>query len=233
MKSGHTILVGGTGEVSRAILARLIADKTNVVVISRSKKPAFYEEQVEWVVEPGIFSPYASLDHLAGCLERHSIKNFVYTSSFQVGRKSFLETSDEEFHNSFWVNSLLPILLTKKILLSRPKIPGSFVYFSTEAVKFGGNRIVAYAASKSAMNTFVAGAAKEHSSCGLRFNTISPSVILSAQLRESTPSLDALVASVPLQRLGRPIDMSDLVSFLLSDNSSFINGSSIPITGGR
>ncbi|GAB6054623.1 SDR family oxidoreductase [Magnetospira thiophila] len=111
---------------------------------------------------------------------------------------------------------------------------GAIVNISSEAGRFGGNRISAYAASKAGVNTLTLGAARELVEHGVRVNVVSPGVI------ETDPLIDlpeaekqAVVRSLPMGRMGHPEEVAETVLWLLSDAASYVAGSLLTVSGAR
>lgn len=93
---------------------------------------------------------------------------------------------------------------------------------------------IAYTAAKHAIRGMVKAATVEYSKYKIRFNSVHPGTI-------RTPLLESLsvvnpnvlgVENIPLGRIGEPEDIGQVVSFLLSDDSSYITGVAIPVDGG-
>jgi 3-oxoacyl-[acyl-carrier protein] reductase len=116
-------------------------------------------------------------------------------------------------------------------------------------LKLGGGRIVtvassagrrpsqanaAYAAAKAGVVMLTQHIAKEYAASGVRANCVAPSIIETAKLRRRVPlvQLEGIGAQVPLGRLGQPSDVAEAVAFLASDQSSWITGTVLDITGG-
>lgn len=111
---------------------------------------------------------------------------------------------------------------------------GSIVNITSEAARFGGNRLSHYAASKAALNTFTIGFAREVADCGIRVNAVSPGVIDTEIHHASPPDRIAnLIHSLPMKRMGTPREVSELIHWLLSDAASYISGTIIPVAGAR
>lgn len=111
---------------------------------------------------------------------------------------------------------------------------GSIVNISSEAARFGGNKIAHYAASKAAINTFTIGFAREVAPFNIRVNSVSPGVIDTEMHHTSPPDRIAnLLKSLPMGRMGAPAEVAELVNWLLSDKASYISGSILPVTGSR
>ena len=111
---------------------------------------------------------------------------------------------------------------------------GSIVNVSSEAAKFGGNKLAHYAASKAAINTFTIGFAREVAADNIRVNAISPGVI-NTDIHHSSSSerLANLMNSLPMKRMGEAKEVAELICWLLSDAASYISGAIIPVTGSR
>jgi len=105
---------------------------------------------------------------------------------------------------------------------------GSIVLLSSEAAKFGGNLISAYAATKGAINTITIGLARELALDGIRLNTVSPGVI-----ENDKNSDDIDINAIPLRRKGTTIEVANSIKWLLSEESSYVNGAILQISGGR
>jgi NAD(P)-dependent dehydrogenase (short-subunit alcohol dehydrogenase family) len=111
---------------------------------------------------------------------------------------------------------------------------GSIVNVSSEAAKFGGNRMSHYAASKAAISTFTVGFSREVAPFNIRVNAVSPAVIDTDLHLGATPErLQALTSSLPMKRMGSPMEVAETIVWLLSDKSSYLSGSIVPITGAR
>lgn len=111
---------------------------------------------------------------------------------------------------------------------------GSIVNISSEAAKFGGNRLAHYAASKAAVNTFTIGFAREVASFNIRVNTVSPGVIDTEMHHASSPDrLANLLKTLPMGRMGTPAEVAELINWLVSDKASYVSGAILPVTGSR
>lgn len=111
---------------------------------------------------------------------------------------------------------------------------GAIVNVSSEAGKFGGNRMTHYASSKAAINTFTVGFAREVATHGIRVNTVSPGVInTDAHSTATAERIAGLNASIPMGRMGTPEEVAETISWLLSDKASYVSGITLSVTGAR
>lgn len=91
-----------------------------------------------------------------------------------------------------------------------------------------------YAATKSALYGFTKSLAQEVAKKGITVNTVSPGYInteMLASLRDDI--LEAIVAQIPVGRLGKPQEIARVVAFLAEEQSGFITGANFDINGGQ
>lgn len=118
--------------------------------------------------------------------------------------------------------------------IKRMEQGGAIVNVSSEAGRFGGNKMTAYAASKAAINTFTIGFAREAAAQNIRVNAISPGVIdTDAHADATAERLAALNASIPLGRIGTPGEVANTIAWLLSEEASYVSGTILSVAGGR
>ena len=111
---------------------------------------------------------------------------------------------------------------------------GCIVNITSQAATFGGIRMTHYASSKASINALTIGLAREVAEFGIRVNAVSPGVIdTDAHANLSKERKGYLKNSVPLGRFGNAEEVAETVEWLLSDHSSYITGTVIPVAGGR
>lgn len=114
------------------------------------------------------------------------------------------------------------------------------------AASVGGIRGVGnqsgYAASKHGVVGLTRNSAIEYGQYGININAIAPGAFMTPMVEASLKQMDpenweeagrAFVEPNPMKRFGKPEEVGYLVSFLLSDEAKFINGTVIPIDGGQ
>ena len=120
--------------------------------------------------------------------------------------------------------------------LKNQSIPASMVNISSNSAIKGYAFNSIYAASKAAVNNLTQSVAKEVARDSIRVNAVSPGTINTPGVRqyfEAEPKAkEMLEKSSLLRRIGDPEEIGELVSFLLSDRSSFITGQVISVDGG-
>jgi len=151
-------------------------------------------------------------------------------------RTRILDISLDEWNNTLLVNLTGPFLLTKAVLpLMKQNGYGRIVNISSSAGRsvstLGGAH---YTASKTALLGFTRAVAKEVASFGITVNAVCPGLMDTQMVRDTTTKeeLENFVNSFPIQRIGLPEEVGDLVVFLCSERASYITGASIDINGG-
>ncbi|MEM8500364.1 MAG: SDR family oxidoreductase [Pseudomonadota bacterium] len=109
----------------------------------------------------------------------------------------------------------------------------------TEQLIKSGSGDQAYAASKRAVTCWMRRECASYLAEGVRINAVAPGYIdtpLNDQIRESEAGsdiLDQFVSSIPMGRPGKPDDIANVISFLLSEKSSFMAGANVFVDGGH
>jgi len=113
---------------------------------------------------------------------------------------------------------------------------GAVVNMSSIAADIGGGgEFIHYAMSKGAIHSLTYGMAKELGKHGIRVNAVAPGLIdteIHAKAGDAS-RVDRLMPSVPLGRVGGAEEVAQTVMWLLSEQSSYISGSIVPVSGGR
>lgn len=113
---------------------------------------------------------------------------------------------------------------------------GTIVNIGSAAAYLGSpNEFIDYAASKGAMDTLTIGLAKEVATEGIRVNCVRPGLIdTTIHADAGVPDrVERLKANIPIQRGGTPGEVADLIMYLAGDQSTYVTGSLINISGGR
>lgn len=91
-----------------------------------------------------------------------------------------------------------------------------------------------YSAAKAGMHGFTKALAQEVAKKGVTVNTISPGYIATDMVMAVKEEIrNAIIAGIPVNRLGKPEEVAELVVYLSSDSAGFITGSNIAINGGQ
>lgn len=151
--------------------------------------------------------------------------------------KPMSSITEEDFDSVFSVNIKALINVTRLIVgqLVERKSSGSIVNLSSQASIAGLMHHTVYCASKGAVDSFTRACALECGEHNIRVNAVNPTVILTdmGRLGWSDPKVaKPFLEKIPLHRFGEVEEVVNAVLFLLSEKSSMINGTCLPIDGG-
>ena len=145
-----------------------------------------------------------------------------------------LSTIDEASHDRhFAVNSRAVTVLMSRFarsVIERRSGWGRVVNISADCA-WGCPGEISYRASKYALESYSRSAAAELGPHGITVNIVSPGPVQSGYI---APELEeALIAEIPLRRVGRPEDIADAVLFLVSEQAAWITGQLLFVHGGH
>jgi len=146
----------------------------------------------------------------------------------------------EDFDNLFATNVRGPFFLVQQLLPVLAKGSSIVVISSLVALSVVGKpglenpSVLAYAATKGALETLVRNWAAVLGPGGTRVNAVAPGVIDTdlSSFAKTEAGREAALEMQALKRIGKPEDVADVVAFLASDAARWITGASIPVNGG-
>jgi NAD(P)-dependent dehydrogenase (short-subunit alcohol dehydrogenase family) len=153
-------------------------------------------------------------------------------------KKLFAEVTDQDFQNIIQTNLTSVFVLSREVVKQMTPVgSGSIVNISSMASQYGIPYVIAYTASKSAIEGMTRAMATELSPQGIRVNCVAPGFIatdMSAKALDNDPNRKQKVLSrTPMGKLGTPEDIADAVLFLASDAAKYITGVVLPVDGGN
>jgi glucose 1-dehydrogenase len=173
----------------------------------------------------------------AGCIDV-LVNNAVLAG---VHSKAMLETEDDDFDAIFAVNVRGPFLLCRaavRQMLTQPlhgDARGRIINITSQHGMVGAPGHFAYAVSKGALVQLTRQIAVEHGRDGIICNAVAPGKIVTGAVGDLSADEigSAYVRSrTPFARLGEPRDVAAAVSFLASDQASYISGVNLMVDGG-
>lgn len=153
-------------------------------------------------------------------------------------KKNFTEVTDEEFQKILHTNVNAVFSLSREVVKVMEKQGnGSIINISSMAAMYGLPKVIAYTASKSALEGMTTAMAVELSPKGIRVNAIAPGFIatdMSAKALNGDPERkQKVLGRTPMGYLGKPEDVADTALFLATGSSKYITGTSIRVDGGN
>lgn len=147
----------------------------------------------------------------------------------QMEEDVFRKTLDVNLTGAFFITQLVANMMISS------KTRGRIVFITSLAVKQTNFRQVDYAASKAGLNMLMKGFAVALGPHGITCNAVAPGWIytdLTKHHWDIPENLESAQKRIPLGRLGMPDDIGKAVAFLASDDSDYVNGTTILLDGG-
>jgi NAD(P)-dependent dehydrogenase (short-subunit alcohol dehydrogenase family) len=161
--------------------------------------------------------------------------NYLVNNAGMGATVPFLEMTETIFDEFLNVHFKGVYFLTQK-LMPYFNDGGSIVNISTGTTRFCHPGYSVYASMKSGLETFTRYVAKEMGARGIRANVVAPGPIETdfngAAIRNNPQMKGFLSQATPLGRVGNADDIGSVVAFLCSDESKWVNGQRIEVSGG-
>jgi NAD(P)-dependent dehydrogenase (short-subunit alcohol dehydrogenase family) len=144
------------------------------------------------------------------------------------------DTSTEQIDEVFAVNVKAPYLLVAALAPGMAERGhGAIVNVSTMVAEFGMNGMGLYGSSKAALVLLTKSWAAEFGPAGVRVNAVSPGPTRTEGTIPMGEALDELAKAGPAGRPAQPEEIAAAITFLATDQASFIHGAVLPVDGGR
>jgi 3-oxoacyl-[acyl-carrier protein] reductase len=246
---GHRALItGGSRGIGFAVAEALVAEGAAVGLVARDA--AGLAAAAERLGSRGVLVATAvadvtdtpqlrrAVDDIATALG--GLDHLVANAGGTVGRGNLTSAGDDDFTATFALNAGHAAELIRAGLTHLRAAGGGSVVIISSITGMRPAPRTAYAAAKAAEIHLAATAAQELAPAGIRVNAVSPGSIMfpgggwDSFQREHPEDFAAFLASqFPFGRLGRPEEVADVVSFLLSARASWITGANIAVDGGQ
>jgi len=148
------------------------------------------------------------------------------------------DLTHDRLRRMFDINVIGAMLVAKEAVLRMQAQGdgGAIVNVSSAAARLGsGNQYVDYAASKAAIDIFTKGLSDEVAPDNIRVNSLRPGLIeTELHAKGGEPGrAQRLAHMVPMRRSGSAQEIADGILYLLSDQASYVTGTTLDVTGGR
>ena len=247
MSKKIALVTGATGGIGFQVAKRLGQDGYTVVLsdIDDEKGAARLAE----LTEAGIEAEYVNINVIeeeavtaavTAIGEKYGKIDVVVNNAGGLGGRSPVETMDTEFFRFVMALNLDSVFfVTRAAIPFLKKAEGASVinFTSNAGWNAGGPGAGIYGTSKAAVHTFTRALAKELAPAGIRVNAVSPGTIdtpFHAQIKATKPEVFASWKdSILLGRLGEPEEVASVISFLVSEDASFVTAETVQIGGGQ
>ncbi len=145
--------------------------------------------------------------------------------------------TEEHFHKQFNLNVLGLLLTTKEAVKHFTSAGGSIVNISSVVGINPAPNASVYSGTKGAVDAITKSLAKELGPKKIRVNSLNPGMIETEGLHTAgflgTDFHKQIIAQTPLGRIGQPVDIAKVAVFLASDDSGWVTGETLLVSGGN
>lgn len=243
--SGKVALVTASTEgIGLAIARKLGQDGAKVIISSRRKKNV--DSALEMLKKEGL-DVLGTVCHVGEEKDRNHLVEFavkngggidilVSNAAVNPAVGPLLETSEPVWDKVFGINVKNAFQLSQLVVPEMEKRNGgAIVFISSVAAYTPMPMLGVYSVSKTALLGLSKAMAGECAHLNIRVNAVCPGVIntkFSAPLFANNEMMDKFLDTLLIKRAGEPHEIGGIVSFLCSDEASYISGESFTVTGG-
>ncbi|TDS13208.1 SDR family oxidoreductase [Sphingobacterium paludis] len=242
------VVTGGTKGIGKAIAEKLSSQGAQVIVTARNRPTDLPTRQ--YFIATDATAP-GSGELIAGeVLAKYGkIDIVVNNAGANLNPVGYAALTDESWDNELQLNLMAAVRLNKAVLPSMIESKnGVIINLSSGAAKQSfPNMTMAYSSAKAALNAYSKALANEVGLHNIRVNVVAPGMVrtpLMAEFLENMAAQHQLsyeemlqsvikqVGGLPLDRMGEPEEVANIVAFLASEEAKYITGSIYSIDGG-
>ena len=236
------IVTGGASGIGFAIAEKFVKNNITTIIIGRNEeKLKSAKSRLGRLCEAVSFdldNLRAIPDFIKSLLDKYPRIDILVNNAGINLKKEFTEVTDEDFEKIIHTNVQSIFTISREVVKSMiENKKGSIVNISSMASQYGLPKVIAYSASKGAIEAMTRAMAVELSPKGIRVNCIAPGFIateMSAKALNNEPERKNKVLSrTPMGELGAPSTIGDAALFLATSESAYITGVVLPVDGGN
>jgi NAD(P)-dependent dehydrogenase (short-subunit alcohol dehydrogenase family) len=236
------IVTGGGSGIGYAIAEKFIHQGIRTIIIGRSRqKLEKAKEKLGKLCIPVCFdlTDLKSIpDMVKQIVVKHGTVDILVNNAGINLKKEFTKVSDGEFNQIIQTNVSSVFAISREVVkFMIKKGRGNIIHISSMASQYGLPKVIAYTASKSAIEGMTRAMAVELSPKGILVNCIAPGFILTEMsgkaLAGDEERFRKVLSRTPLGKLGNPADVAEAAWYLSSDQSGFVTGVVLPVDGGN
>jgi NAD(P)-dependent dehydrogenase (short-subunit alcohol dehydrogenase family) len=238
------VITGGDSGIGRAVAIAFAREGADVLLsyldeeeADGRKTAALVEEAGQRAVTvPGDIRDESQCGHVV----RRAVEEFgqidilVNNAAYQMSQDGILDIGTEQLDRVFKTNLYAMFWLCKAAIPHLP--PGSTIINTSSIQAFQPSpELMDYAMTKAAIVNFTKGLATELAEKGIRVNSVAPGPVWTPLIPATMPAekVGTFGADTPLGRAAQPAELAPPYVFLASQESSYITGETIGVTGGK
>lgn len=241
-KNKVAIVTGGGSGIGLAIAEKFVANNILTIIIGRDEKKLIKAKEALGELCFPITADLSDLTSIPKLVEKildqfGKIDILVNNAGINL-KKEFTEVNDEEFQKILLTNVTAVFALSREVVKHMlEKENGSIINISSMASQYGIPKVIAYTASKSAVEGMTRAMAVELSPKGIRVNCIAPGFIatdMSAKaLNSDAERKQKVMSRTPMGFMGDPADIANAALYLANGEANYVTGIVLPVDGGN
>ena len=244
LQGRRALITGGDSGIGRAVAIAFAREGSDVAIAYLAEEQDDAEETARWVGDAGrtaVLLPgdireeehcrqivATTIDRLGG------IDILVNNAAYQMSLERFEDLTTEQLERTYRTNVFAMFWLCRDALAHMA--PGSCIINTSSIQGFQPSpHLIDYASTKAAIVNFTKNLAQEFAERGIRVNSVAPGPIWTP-LIPATMEPDAVNTfgqQTPIGRAGQPAELAPAYVFLASQESSYISGEVLAVTGGK
>ena len=239
MKDKIILITGANRGIGHNILKKIATCGYTVIGTSRSKDGAdMITDAIKDSNGKGVVMDVTNQDSINTSVnqikEDYGVIYGLVNNAGITNDNLLMRMSDEQWNSVIETNLTSLYRVTKSVVKDMMKArAGRIVNIGSIVGQMGNAGQSNYSATKSGLLGFTKSLARELSSRNINVNAVSPGFIDTDMTKAlSDDQIESLTKNIPLGRIASPDEVSSVVAFLLSDDSSYITGENINVNGG-
>lgn len=245
LEGRHALITGGDSGIGRAVAIAFAREGADVAIVHMAEEQDDADATLEQVREAGrkgvslagdVREEAFATDAVAEARrELGGLDVLVLNAAFQHDIEGFETLRTEDMRRVFETN-LLGLLFSARAAYADLEAGASIIVTASIQAYNPSPGLIDYAMTKAAQVAFVKALAEEAGSRGIRVNAVAPGPIWTPLIPATGWDADKLASfgqDTPLGRAGQPAELAGAYVYLASDESSYVSGAVLPVTGGK
>lgn len=238
----YTLIVGATGGIGSEVARLLNSENRNLILVGRDANKL--DNLFDLLVSTGhknnikkIILDLSDNNSIYRLMEKLNddqieIDAFLYLAGVSIGSDIF-SLSEKDWDYDMQINLKAPFLISQGLVHTMKKLnTGSMVFISSCSGFIGANK-PNYGTSKMGVIGLMRSISTKGAKYGIRANCIVPGVVETPMVADwDAEKREKITAGVPIGKIAHPSEIANLISFLISDKSTYITGAVLNATGG-
>lgn len=236
------VVTGGGSGIGLAIAGKFVENNILTIIVGRDEKKLVAAKEKLGSLCVAISNDLSDLAGIPALVDQiinqyGRIDILVNNAGINM-KKEFTEVTDDDFQKIILTNVSAVFSLSREVVKCMlQKGSGSIINISSMASQYGIPKVIAYTASKGAVEGMTRAMAVELSPKGIRVNCIAPGFIatdMSAKaLNSDAERKNKVLGRTPMGYLGDPVDIANAALYLANGESNYVTGVVLPVDGGN